>query len=141
MKGKIQSLFILYLISVTAVLLLTACFGGGNDEAALPPPEGGSSAPLTGEVILSCNQACTDRGQCGTLADGNAVVLGNLEGPAVINHNLTFPANTTAVIQAASTNIVETVANPTRSEQPFYQVVLSDNSKMGWVAGWCISSP
>ncbi len=140
MKGKIQSILMRLLIPVTAVLLLTACFGGGNDDA-LPSPAEESPTSLTGEVILSCNQACTDRGQCGTLADGRAVVLGSLEGPAVINHNLTFPANATAVIQAASTNVIETIANPTRSEQTFYQVALSDGSKMGWVAGWCVSPP
>ncbi len=141
MKGKIQSILMRLLVPVTAVLLLTACFGSANEDAALPPPAEQSSAPLTGEVILSCNQTCTDRGQCGTLADGRAVVLGSLEAPAVINHNLTFPANATAVIQAASTNVIETTTNPTRSEQTFYQVVLSDGSKMGWVAGWCVSPP
>ena len=128
------------LIPLTAVLLLTACFGGSNDDTQSPPAEE-SSAPLTGEVILKCNQACTNRGQCGTLGDGRAVVLGNLEGPAVSNHNLTFPADATAVIQAASTNVVETIADQTRSEQTFYQVALSDGSKSGWVAGWCVRTP
>ncbi|KAA3663741.1 MAG: hypothetical protein DWQ04_09285 [Chloroflexi bacterium] len=139
MKGKIQSFFMLSLAAVTAVLLLTSCFGGNNEEAAQPPPEAESPALLTGNVVLSCTQACTDRGQCGTLADGRVVILGNFEGPAVINHNLTLPADATAVIQETSTNVIETVANPTRSEQTFYQVVLSDNSKMGWVASWCVN--
>ena len=140
MKRKIQTILMRLLIPVTAVLLLTACFGSGNEDA-LPLPAGQLPVPLTGEVTLSCNQTCTDRGQCGTLADGRAVVLGNLEGPAVTNHNLTFPADTTAVIQAASTNVVETITNPTRTEQTFYQVILNDGSKTGWVAGWCVSPP
>ena len=134
-----RDVFIRLLIPVTAVLLLTACLGRSSNDT--PPAADAPAAPLTGNVALRCTPACTDYGQCGTLTDGRSVVLGSLEGPAVADHNLIFPADATAVIQASSTNVVETITNPTRSEQTFYQVVLSDGSKTGWVAGWCVQAP
>ena len=141
MKSKTVVFSLRLLLLVTAVLLLTSCLSRVNNDSNGQSQENLPSGPLEGQVVLRCNQACTNRGQCGTLPDGNKVVLGRLEGPAVENHNLVFPTESTAVIQASSTSIVETIVNPTRSEQLFYQVVLSDNSKMGWVAGWCVRKP
>lgn len=139
-KNKAKFVYVAGLITAV-LLLLTACLGpGNNSDTPAENPAAEPPLPLTGEIFLRCTPACADRGQCGTNADGNNVVLGKGIGPAVINHDLLFPDGATAVIQASSIMDIETIATQTQSKQPFYQVILSDGSKMGWVAGWCVQS-
>ena len=127
------------IVLLTAVfLLLTACFGGGNNDTPAEDTTADPATPLTGNVVLRCNQTCLDRGQCGTLGNGDRVVLGGSTGPTVDNHDLLFPHDTAAIVQASTTGVVEPLINPTPSQQTFYLIALEDNSKAGWVAGWCV---
>lgn len=111
--------------------MLSGCISalGGNDNAA---------SPYSGIVTVRCSESCAGYGQCGALNNGNDVVLGRTDQPAVIGHDVTFPAGARANIQANETRTLINDTNGGQFDQQFYLVMLEDGSKAGWVAEWCL---
>lgn len=92
------------------------------------------------QVRTSCNDTCSQRGQCGLTVEGNQMILGGQNGPMVANHDRIFPSNTTVTILASSVQTIEPVLGGERSDLRFYQIQPQDGRPPGWVAGWCLAA-
>jgi hypothetical protein len=123
-----------HLLLATILVFLTACGFFGSD------PQFGHQTQLQGAALITCGQECADRGQCGIAADQRTVVLGGADGPRTQDHQLFFPSGTTVSVVNSASPFLEVVATRERFQVPFYQVSAPDG-RIGWVAGWCITTP
>ena len=142
-QGRSTALYRI-IIGLFLLLLLTSCggglFGGGDDAA----PADGSAVDAAIEAVpqsgtLSCNELCGAEGQCGTRADGTAVVLGHSVQPATRDHDRLFPVNTPLLILNRQPRLVQRITGEQLTVD-FFQVQLNDGSVGGWVAGWCVNA-
>lgn len=118
--------------------VLVACGGGGETTVTLGTDV---QAPLAGQAVLTCSAQCAARGQCGTAPDGQTVVLGGVAGPTLQPHDRLFPNNTTVMIGLSEIRTLQLVSDPNQQAQvPFYAVATTDQSRTGWVAGWCVAA-
>ncbi|GAB4272780.1 MAG: hypothetical protein Kow0080_19540 [Candidatus Promineifilaceae bacterium] len=135
-KKTWQHIWLRSFLLVTAVsLFLSAC--GALKQRTL-----GANQPLEGNVIITCSEACASRGQCGQSTDRGPFVFAASDTPRVEAHDTLLPPETEAVIiEPARETRVALVA--TNEEFPvfFYHVILADQTKTGWVAGWCVAAP
>jgi hypothetical protein len=122
-----------------SLLIFTACLGGGgnNNDAVVD-----DSIPLDvnqGRVV--CNNKCNDRGQCGERTDGTGqVVLINSAGPTAEGHDRYIPAQTDVQILGFEMRTLQFNGGEI-SDLPFYFVSTMDQTRQGWVAGWCVAPP
>jgi len=123
-----------------SLLIFTACLGGGgnnnNDDVD-------DSVPLDinqGRVV--CNNRCNDRGQCGDRTDGGGqVILVSSAGPTLEGHDRYIPAQTDVQILGFEMRTLQPLAGGEPSQLPFYFVSTFDQTRQGWVAGWCVRPP
>ena len=124
-------------------IFLTACT---LLNPSTPAEEAASGEGQPASVMLTCNQACADRGQCGVAPDQSQVVLGHPDQPTVTlgNHAMRFPSGSTATILDTRALQISSVAS---SEQIgtadffFVQVQTAETFSTGWVAAWCTETP
>ena len=133
---KRSGLFAFWVL-LTMSLMLTACFGGRDAETPVEQPAA-EPALLSGNVVLQCSKACSNRGQCGTAVNEAEVVFGSKIGPSVDNHDVLFPTNIVATIQNTDTRAAEEISSTIKFNLNFYQVALADGSQSGWVTEWCV---
>ena len=126
-------------------LLLVGCglLPGGEEEAAataVPAPVGisGDQTQLFGQATLACTETCSTRGQCGTLASGERVVLLGVPEPAVEGHNRWAMDNTPVTINTDQERQLQRIIAGDIYPLRFYQITLPDTPEPAWVAGWCI---
>ncbi len=118
-------------------LVLAAC---RNNE---PPPP-----PAVGEAALVvCDDACSARGQCGTLATSAQVVLANQGGPAVTLHDTYFLNQAAVTVEELFDRAVlpaengEPVADQSQAFNHTFFRVRDAAGVTAWVAGWCVARP
>jgi hypothetical protein len=113
------------------LLFILGCRGGGEET---PPVDAAQQ-----QGALSCNDECADRGQCGKTVNGNnPVILGHTDRPAVQDHQITFPADTSLPILTTQDELVQVVATGEQFYHTFFLIRRADE-RVGWVAGWCIN--
>ena len=127
-----------YIWLFISLLIFTACLGGGNNNAAAVD----DSVPLDGnQGRVVCNNRCNNRGQCGDRTDGTGkVVLINSAGPTAEGHDRYIPAQTDVQILGFEMRTLQ-FSGGEQSELPFYFVSTLDQTRQGWVAGWCVRPP
>jgi hypothetical protein len=124
---------LLLIIGVICALLLAACGATANEEDL--QPQVASEARL-----LICSDECARRGQCGQNEAREWVVLGHTDSPHTDNHNVLFPANQEVFAFQMQERQVETIQSGEQFQLRFYHVALPDQTKAGWIAGWCVST-
>ncbi len=135
-EKKRQRVWLRLFLLVTAVsLFLSAC-------TALQQRTLGANQPLEGSVIITCSEACASRGQCGESTDRGPFVFAASDAPRVEAHDTLLPPESQAVvIEPARETRVALVATGEEFPVFFYHVTLADQTKTGWVAGWCVAAP
>lgn len=108
-------------------------------DTAADVPAGilGIDQPLTGQGVLVCNTACSDRAQCGYLNDTAPVILVNQAAPNVEGHDAFSPQGTIADILEMQAITLQNNSTGEQFQAPFYRIRTAD-IESGWVAGWCI---
>lgn len=135
-KGRKTAVFQSLWLFVLAILV--ACGGSGETTQTLGT---NVQAPLTGQAVLTCSAQCAARGQCGTAPDGQTVVLGGVNASTLQPHDRLFPNNTSVFINYSEIRTLQLVSDPTQQAQvPFYAVTTTDQTKAGWVVGWCVAA-
>lgn len=125
-----------FLLLFGALLSLTGCLGlltGNDDETAVP------TSPYSGPVEFSCNQACSDRGQCGTAVDQTDRVFMSTISPVVDGHDQLIVPGTRGLILDTITRTLVTASTDTSFTHPFHLVQVDGSSQIGWVAQWCVA--
>lgn len=115
-----------------AVISLSACNRGpvlGHESEFQPQTQ----------AVISCNDTCSEYGQCGTNEAGDQFVLGGQSGPLVENHDRLFPAGTAVTVLSSHLQTVESVTDNSQFQRWFYYIQLQDGRPEGWVAGWCLA--
>ena len=123
-----------------SLLIFTACLGGGSKKQ---PATTGDTVLLEqgSQGTVVCNATCSQWGQCGAKTDGSGnVILAGRGGPAVINHELIFPAQTQVLIEGQEIRSLQPVAGGDPINMNFYYITTTDGTKGGWVAGWCVQA-
>ncbi|MFO7536681.1 MAG: hypothetical protein R6X32_01325 [Chloroflexota bacterium] len=127
---KQSFLLLLFGISLSFLLLLTACAAGSQS---------GTETAAEARFVV-CNEECVQRGQCGQNEGGEWVVLGHTDSPHTDNHNILFSANQQVFVSQIQDRQLEIIQSGQQLSLQFYYVNLPDQSKAGWVAGWCVAS-
>jgi hypothetical protein len=116
-------------------LLLVACAAASNEA-------GEAEVQQVGEPRrLLCADECRQRGQCGLNQDQQLVVLGHRESPHITDHNVFFPDGQEVGMLEIQPRQLQTVLGREPLSVHFYRVTTPDNSRTGWVAGWCVDEP
>ncbi|MCA9973105.1 MAG: hypothetical protein KC425_22960 [Anaerolineales bacterium] len=125
------------LVLALLLLALSACslINRNADGSQL-----GHETVLAEQGVLTCSSQCRERGQCGTAGD-QTVVLGGLVQPRTSEHDLLLPANSPVTILSSQAYTVRQRLDQTEFPINFYVVSTQDNTKAGWVAGWCLAAP
>jgi hypothetical protein len=142
--------------SLTCILLilflaLVGCnvFGGdtatdttaGDTNTAVNDPGAtgilGIDQPLTGQGILVCNSACSDRAQCGYLQDESPVIFVSRNEPRLSGQDAFSPQGTIADILEMQTLTLQNSSTGEQFQASFYRIRTAA-IESGWVAGWCI---
>jgi hypothetical protein len=119
-------------------LLLAAC-RGGNEAATTTMTDLPDATQADANVRLVCDLSCAERGQCGSGASGQVVLL-KREAPAVTDHNLAVPAETVvSVMETRGEQVVEN-ASGQQFTVTFFKVFIPDRAIDGWVPQWCVTS-
>ena len=92
-------------------------------------------------AVLTCSQECANRKQCGTANEQSDVILAGRDRPQTGPHDIFLPATQSVTIRNATTVSVQYLPSNEQASLTFYDVVLADGSKSGWVAGWCVAAP
>lgn len=119
-----------------AALFFAAC--GGKSTTTLIT---GETQPLQGSAVLTCSTQCQTHGFCGVNPENQKYVLGNLAQPSTGYFDLALPDNTTVAINTFQNQSLQPRMGGDQIPMNFYLVALPDNTKAGWVAGWCVASP
>ena len=117
------------------LLTLTACFGGGDDNASE------AAAPETAvqqNATLTCTSACLAQGQCGTAADGRAVILAHGSQPTLRDHNVILDNESAVVIVGQQSHTILNTDGAT-STLNFFAVQTAGGGPTNWVAGTCVA--
>ncbi len=108
---------------------------------------GGRGATAGTAVVLTCNEVCAERAQCGTTIESPRipVILGGRAYPVVgpDQHDVYFPNGAAAEIRESMQVTLEDVDGRV-FEHPFsYIDYIDTNSAIvsGWVPDWCIERP
>ena len=130
-------LFTLFLLSY----LLIAC--SLINRGAEPGGSLGDTTPLAdgATAVLTCSQTCARYNQCGTLADGGEVILAGAAKPMTLSHDSLLPAGQQVIVQTSLNQTILLGTEGTPGSLLFYNVILADASKAGWVAGYCVAAP
>ena len=132
---RLRSRAVALLASLLVLSMLVAACGRRDNEPLFAL--GTDDVTLQGEATLVCGEDCRGSGQCGTIGP-QWVILASSGGPSTEAHDLTFPDRAPVTILANQMEVVQSVADPSRSQRvPFYAVQMGDQAA-GWVAGWCI---
>lgn len=136
---QFSAFFILSLLLITLVLSGCALInrGGAEEESVAPSVVFGDQATLGGNGTLMCTQACSERGFCGTDANGSRFILLNSSGPATLVQDVIIPDNTPVTILGVDKPEAEVRSTGERFLIDYYLVNAAENGQ-GWVAGWCI---
>lgn len=125
-------------------LLLAAC-RSGNEAATTSanmtemPDASSDSSPVNASVRLVCDLSCAERGQCGTAASGQVVLL-NRDAPAVSDHNVAVPVDTVGTVtELRGVEVRENVSGQ-QFTVTFFKVFIPERSSEAWVPQWCVTS-
>lgn len=119
-------------------LLLAAC-RGGNEAATTTMTDLPDATQADANVRLVCDLSCAERGQCGTAASGQVVLL-NRDAPAVSDHNVAVPVDTVGTVtELRGVEVRENVSGQ-QFTVTFFKVFIPERSSEAWVPQWCVTS-
>lgn len=121
------------LLLLLSLVVLTAC-------SVFNRRQFGNEVVLEGSGVVTCSGECAARGQCGESVDRGTFVFAGVDTPRVADHNGLLPVDTAVTILETRSVNLQSVSDTTQQfPLNFYNVILEDQTRSGWVAGWCIA--
>lgn len=126
------------ILLLTAMLLLLSACSLINRNA--PSSRLGHETLLADQGVLTCSSECRARGQCGTTPD-ETVILGGIFEPRTSQHDIYFPDGATVTLLFGQPYTLRQIVDGSELSINFYNVSTQDNTRSGWIAGWCVAAP